>query len=449
MENLKKGKFMSEIKHNDINSCATERYNKANRGATKSRSEAYAQYAATTRRGSNKGLRNYVAQYKRVCVIVLDSLGVGEMPDAADYGDAGANTLGHIAEKMNGIHLPNLQKLGIGNILPIQGVPALPSTTGSYGKLSELSAGKDTTTGHWELAGIVTENAFATFKEGFPKELQQRFEEETGYQGLYYKAASGTEIIEKLGQEHVETKSLIVYTSADSVFQIAAHEETVPIAELYRVCEIARRICDDYNIGRVIARPFVGKNGDFKRTHLRKDFSLSPPSDTIFTLAQKAGYTTFGVGKTDYIFNYVGIDDSAHGKDNAENCALTIKALNDKKNSLVFTNLVDFDMLWGHRNDVAGYKAGLEEFDRILPQILDCVNEDTILFLSADHGCDPTITSSTDHTREYVPIIMYSPALQPGRNLGTRKSFADLAATICEALNLPSLGTGKSFLWGK
>ncbi|MFH1727811.1 MAG: phosphopentomutase [Pseudomonadota bacterium] len=386
-----------------------------------------------------------MSNFNRVCVIVLDSVGVGELPDAEKYGDVGSNTLGNIAKVTGGLSLPNLQKMGLGNIIDVLGVDKCEKPIASWGKMDEASPGKDTTTGHWEMAGIILDKPFVTYENCFPQDLIDRFEAEAGYKSIGHCPESGTEIIKRLGNQHYETGELIVYTSADSVFQIAAHEEKVPIDELYRICEIARKICDEYSIGRVIARPFVGEPGNFTRTANRKDFSVTPPADTMLTLAQKAGHKVVGIGKTDYIFDFQGTTDSFHGATNAENVESTIKALQEFKEGLIFTNLVDFDMLWGHRNDPEGYKKGLEEFDVLLPKILDLITDDTLLFITADHGCDPT-TASTDHSREYVPILMYNPKMIPGTDLGIRETFADLAKTVCEVLKLDDLKVGKSFL---
>jgi len=362
----------------------------------------------------------------RVTIIVLDSAGIGALPDAELYGDSGVNTLAHIAEKCNGINLPNMQKLGLGNLCSIQGVAPveLNKCTGSFGIAAELSKGKDTTIGHWEIAGVITEEALPTYPDGFPDEIIESFEAACGYQTIGNIVASGTEIINRFGDEHVQTRKLIVYTSADSVFQIAAHEEVVPLPELYRICEIARV---QLKVGRIIARPFVGSNGNYTRTANRHDYSLVPPSNLLNRL-QDNGLSVIGVGKIYDIFAGSGVTESVRTQDNMQGVDRTIEYLKKDNRGLIFSNLVDFDMKFGHRRDASGYKQALEEFDTRLPEIFSSMQDDDLLIITADHGCDPT-HSGTDHTREYIPLLCYGRNL-PVKNLGIRQSFADIAATV-------------------
>ena len=383
---------------------------------------------------------------KRAIIIVLDSVGIGEMPDAAAYGDAGSNTLGNLAETCGGLNLPNLQRLGLGNIRPITGVPPAEHPGASYGIMAEASAGKDTTTGHWEIAGIVTEKAFPLYPDGFPPEIIEPFEDAIDRKVIGNKASSGTEIIKELGEIHVKTGSPIVYTSGDSVFQIAAHEEVIPVEELYRICRIARRqLKGKHNIARVIARPFVGKAGNFTRTENREDFSLKPHHPTVLDAAIEQGKRVFGIGKIIDIFAGKGVSDSNHTGNNKAGITETIRAIRESDYDIIFTNLVDFDMLWGHRNDTEGYRKSLEEFDQRLPEILRGIKPGDLLILTADHGCDPT-TPSTDHSREYVPLLACGPSFKNGIDLGIRKSFADIAATIAEHLSIDYKTVGTSFL---
>jgi phosphopentomutase len=383
----------------------------------------------------------------RVILLVLDSVGVGELPDAAAYGDSGSNTLGNTAQAVGGLNLPNLGRLGIGNIISIQGVPAVAQPMGSYGKMAELSAGKDTTTGHWELCGIVSYQPFPTYPQGFPPEVIAAFTAATGYGVLGNKAASGTEIIQELGAEHMATGKLIIYTSADSVLQIAAHEQIIPLAELYRICTVTRELMqNEHGVGRVIARSFVGEPGQFTRTPNRRDFSLLPPQDTILDNLTAAGHQVWAVGKIEDIFAGKGITQSTHTKSNDETITTTITYLRELKQSgLIFANLVDFDMLWGHRNDVRGYAQGLEEFDARLPELLAALLPEDLLLIVADHGCDPT-TDSTDHSREYVPVLAYTPSRPNGVNLGTRNTFADVAASLAKLFQVENPGPGTSFI---
>lgn len=380
-----------------------------------------------------------------VTLIVLDSVGIGELPDASKYGDEGSNTLGNIIKNKKDINLINLNKLGLGLIDGVEGLESLDNVAGSYGRLSEKSAGKDTTTGHWEIGGIILKEPFPTFPNGFPDEIIQKFEKLVGTKILGNKVASGTTILEELGEEHINTGYPIIYTSADSVFQIAAHEEVIPINKLYEICEIARRILTDkYAVGRVIARPFVGKPGSFVRTSNRKDFSLKPTGDTMLDIIKKAGLEVMAVGKIEDIFSGQGITKSVHTVSNMDGIDNTIKYIKEHNKGLIFANLVDFDMKYGHRNDVEGYARALEEFDSRLPEIIESLNEDEILMITADHGCDPT-TISTDHSREYVPILIYGEKIKKGINIGTRDTFADIGATILDLLGLDEPNNGESF----
>ncbi|MFV9566896.1 phosphopentomutase [Thermoanaerobacter mathranii] len=383
--------------------------------------------------------------FKRVILIVLDSVGVGELPDAYRFGDEGSNTLGHVTEK-TGVELPNMGQLGLGNIIPLKSVPENPNAIGGYGKMAEKSAGKDTTTGHWEIAGLFINKPFPTYPNGFPDEIIKEFEKKIGRKVLGNKPASGTEIIKELGEEHVKTGFPIVYTSADSVFQVAAHEDVIPPVKLYRICEIAREILKgDHAVGRVIARPFTGSSGNFVRTENRRDFSLKPFEPTILDMLKEAGYEVFAIGKIEDIFAGQGITGKNHTTNNDEGITATIKAMDEVKDGLVFTNLVDFDMLYGHRNDVEGYAKALKNFDDRLPEIMEKLTKEDLLIITADHGCDPA-TESTDHSREYVPLLVYSPLMKHGVNLGVRSTYADIAATIAEIFEVGSTKHGTSFL---
>lgn len=366
---------------------------------------------------------------KRVMLIVLDSVGVGALPDAHLYGDEGSNTLGNIARRVK-LALPNLGKLGLGNIVPIEGIAPAAAPLGAFGKMAELSPGKDTTTGHWEMAGIVLEKPFPIYPEGFPEEIINAFEERTGRKVLGNKPASGTVIIEELGAEHLVTGKPIVYTSADSVFQIAAHEEVIPLEELYEMCRVAREILQgEHAVGRVIARPFVGTPGNFQRTANRHDYSIEPPSPTMLELIKDRGLEVVGIGKIGDIYSGKGLTQSIPTKGNADGIDRTLAAWQSVKAGLVFTNLVDYDMKYGHRNDVEGYAAALEEFDGRLPEIMGQLNEEDLLIITADHGCDPTMPG-TDHTREYVPLLIYGDKVKAGTGVGIRKTFADVGATV-------------------
>lgn len=378
----------------------------------------------------------------------MDSAGVGALPDAADYGDLGADTLGNVAAAAGGLSLPSLRRLGLGNLHHVQGVPPLERPEGCYGRMIEASAGKDTITGHWEMTGIVTQVPFVTFPNGFPPEILKPFEEAIGRGTLGNKPASGTAIIDELGEEHMRTGKPIVYTSADSVFQIAAHEEIIPIDELYRMCEIARaQLVGPFLVGRVIARPFIGEPGAFTRTHRRHDYAFDPPGETLLTRLVSAGLKVTGVGKIKDIYNGVGITESHKMKNNLDGLEITLDLLRkDTSPGLIFTNLVDFDMQFGHRNDAKGYANALVEFDHFLPRVMDAMTESDALFITADHGCDPTILTSTDHTREYVPLMVWGPGLREGQDLGVRESFADIGATILDAFRVPREGLrGESF----
>jgi phosphopentomutase len=380
---------------------------------------------------------------KRVFLIVLDGVGVGELPDAPNYGDQGSNTLGNLSKAVGGMTLPFLEQAGLGKLTDIQGV-APDIISGVYGKMAEVSPGKDTTTGHWEMAGLILPNPFPVYPNGFPAEIIAKFEAETGRGVLGNKTASGTKIIDELGPEHLKTGSLIVYTSADSVFQIAAHEELVPLEELYRYCEIARRILQgEHGVGRVIARPFLGKPGGFYRTAGRKDFSLKPIAPIVLDRIKDAGMTVFGVGKIEDIFAWQGLTDSNHTHNNQETLAFISELIGKDFQGLVFANCVDFDMLYGHRNDTEGFYNALKEVDNWLEVNTPKLREGDLLIITADHGCDPT-TVSTDHSREYTPLLILGPGLPQGVNLGVRKTFADIAASLCEWFNLEPWPVGEA-----
>ncbi|MCG8540094.1 MAG: phosphopentomutase [Clostridia bacterium] len=381
----------------------------------------------------------------RVTILVMDSVGIGALPDAEKFGDLGANTLGNISKVMGGIKLPNLVQLGLGNIDGIEGVEGIPNPIGSFGRAMEISNGKDTTTGHWEIAGLYIEKPFKTYPNGFPKEIISKFEELTGRKALGNKPASGTEIIEELGQEHMKTGNPIVYTSADSVFQIAAHEEVIPLDELYKMCSIAREILKgEDQVARVIARPFIGELGNFTRTPNRRDYSLDPFEKTVLDFASDAGYDVMAVGKIEDIFNGKGITKEVHTKDNMDGVDKTIEYLKTNTKGIIFTNLVDFDAKFGHRRNPKGYKEALEEFDLRVPEILNNLKDRDMLIIIADHGNDPTY-KGTDHTREYVPVLVYGKNVKGGVNLGTRETFADVAATIADILDLEKPKIGTSF----
>jgi phosphopentomutase len=374
----------------------------------------------------------------RAIVIVCDSLGVGEMPDAREFGDEGSNTLGHILESQHP-KLPTLTSLGLLHTLPSPASAEEPRS--AYGRMAEVSNGKDTTTGHWEMMGLIVEDPFRTYPDGFPRDVIEEYERRIGRKTLGNKPASGTVILDELGEEHMRTGSPIVYTSADSVFQVAAHEEIIPIEELWRICEIARELMrGEHNIGRIIARPFVGSGaGHFKRTANRKDFSVRPGSETVVERAFNAGKKVIGLGKIADIFDRVGITTEIRTESNSDGMQKTIELIQQSDADFIFTNLVDFDSKYGHRNDAPGYAKALETFDGELATLLGVMREDDLLFITADHGCDPTDVS-TDHTREYVPLLVAGPRIKTGKALGTRSTFADLGASICEHLGLPGTG---------
>ncbi|MCP4425550.1 MAG: phosphopentomutase [Chloroflexi bacterium] len=382
----------------------------------------------------------------RVIVIVLDSVGIGELPDAAAFGDVGSNTLGNIARVTGGLNLPNLEKMGLANIAIAQGVNPQIEPTAAYGRMAEVSPGKDTTTGHWELMGVQLKRPFPTYPNGFPPGVIGLFEGMIGMTALGNYPASGTVIIEELGAEHMRTGQPIVYTSADSVFQIAAHEETIPIDELYEMCQTARDILrGEHEVGRVIARPFIGEPGQFTRTANRHDYSVVPPEPTLLDNLKEAGLMTYAVGKINDIFAKQGVTDTVSTADNMDGVTKTVAAMrNQADRGLIFTNLVDFDAKFGHRNNPRGYRDALEAFDRRLPEILDAMNDDDILIITADHGNDPTFPG-TDHTREYVPILIAGKPALAGANIGVRASFADLAATIADTLGVEPTPAGQSF----
>lgn len=384
---------------------------------------------------------------KRVFVIVLDGVGAGEAPDAAEYGDEGSNSLGNTARAMGGLRLPNMGELGIGNLTDIQGVQPRTQTQGAYGRMQEASAGKDSINGHWELMGVVLQEPLPTYPNGFPPEVIDEFKRLTGRGVLGNKPASGTEILVELGEEHMRTGDLIVYTSADSVFQIAAHEDIVPIPELYRYCQIARDMLKGkHAVGRVIARPFTGSNAaGFKRTERRHDYPLAPVGETMMDRLIKAGKQVYATGKIDDLFGNRGISKTFHTVDNEASIQAGIDFLKEDIEGLIFSNLIEFDMTYGHRNDVKGYAAKLEEFDRRIPQIRAAMGQTDIAVVVADHGVDPT-TPSTDHSREYIPLLVFGVPVKNDVNLGDRKTYSDLAASIAEIFDLEPPEIGTSFL---
>ncbi|HEX8459234.1 MAG TPA: phosphopentomutase [Pyrinomonadaceae bacterium] len=383
--------------------------------------------------------------FERIVLVVLDSLGMGEMPDAAAWGDAGADTLGHICASRE-VRLPNLQAYGLGNVRPLAGVPAVEHPRGAYGRCALRSNGKDTTTGHWEMAGIILDEAFPTYPQGFPADVIERFIREANVPGVLGNyPASGTEIIKELGAEHVRTGKPIVYTSADSVFQIAAHEEVIPVERLYEICEAARRILrGEHEVGRVIARPFIGTEGAFTRTENRHDYAVPPPRENLLVALNESGLDVVCIGKIASIYDSVGATEDLKAKNNDQSIDQTIRALGRDTRGLVFTNLVDFDMLYGHRRDVEGYARALEHFDARLPEIEAAMRDRDLLILTADHGNDPTYRG-TDHTREYVPVVCYGRRARAAVDLGTRRSLSDMGQTIAENFGL-RLGAGESFL---
>jgi len=383
--------------------------------------------------------------FNRVLLIVLDGAGIGAMPDAPEWGDAGADTFGHILESRT-VRLPNLQRYGLGNIRPLQSVPPLDQLSGSYGRCALRSNGKDTTTGHWEMAGIILDHAFPTYPNGFPRAVIDKFVRETSVPGILGNfPASGTEIIKELGAEHVKTGKPIVYTSADSVFQIAAHEEVIPLDRLYEICEIARRILDgEHKVGRVIARPFLGQPGSFYRTENRHDYAVPPPRENLLPALKDEELDVVCIGKIASIYDSMGVTEELTAKNNEQSIDQTINALKDSTRGLIFSNLVDFDMLYGHRRDTEGYAKALEHFDRRLPEIERAMRDDDVMMITADHGNDPTFRGS-DHTREYAPLLVYGKNAHPGVNLGTRESLADIGQTIAQNFGL-RLAAGDAFL---
>jgi phosphopentomutase len=387
-----------------------------------------------------------MANFERVIWIVLDSVGIGELPDAADYGDVGRTTLGHIAESRP-LKLPNLMRLGLANIAPLAHLPPEASPIGAYGKGATHSPGKDTTTGHWEMAGVWLDQAFPTCPHGFPQDFIAEFEKQIGRGTLGNKPASGTEIIKELGEEHVRTGKPIVYTSGDSVFQIAAHEDVIPISGLYRMCEIARKLLDGPNrVGRVIARPFAGTSGHFARTTRRHDYAVDPPKPMLLDVLAERGVPVFGIGKIHDIYNGRGVEKYVTTTGNADGMLKLTEALNERKSGLIFCNLVDFDMLYGHRKDVQGFAESLEEFDRMLGPFMKLLNASDLLMITADHGCDPDPRwPTTDHSREYVPILAYSPRSGADVNLGVRQTLADMGQTVAQNFG-GEIPHGKSFL---
>jgi phosphopentomutase len=383
-------------------------------------------------------------EFQRVVWIVLDSVGIGELPDAAEYGDAGSDTLGNIA-RQRPLHLPNLAALGLGNIRSLTGIAPASAPRAAWGRCALASPGKDTTTGHWEMAGIHLTEPLPLYPHGFPREVMDEFERRIGRSTLGNCPASGTEIIKELGEEHMRTGSPIVYTSADSVFQIAAHEEVIPLWELYRICETAREILrGPHEVGRVIARPFTGTPGNFTRTSNRKDYAIPPPRGMLLDRLSEAGIAVTGVGKIFDVFLGRGIREYEKTKSNADGMAKTLALIDEAKPGLIFVNLVDFDMLYGHRNDVEGYAQALEEVDGWIPSLCEKLGPDDLLLLTADHGCDPT-TPSTDHSREYVPVLAYTPRREAGENLGTRSTLSDIGQTVAANFGV-HIAKGTGFL---
>ena len=387
------------------------------------------------------------AKFRRIVLMVLDSAGIGAMPDAPEWGDAGADTLGNVL-KSREVKLPNLQKLGLGNIRPFEHLAPVENPTGSYGKCTLKSNGKDTTTGHWEMAGIILEKAFPTFPQGFPQAVIDEFAAKADVPGVLANIpASGTEIIKQFGEEHIKTGKPIVYTSADSVFQIAAHEGVIPIERQYEICEIARKMLDgeQFRVGRVIARPFVGETAEtFKRTENRHDYAVPPPNENLLLLLKENNLDVVCIGKIASIYDSVGVTEDLTAKNNDQSIDQTINALNADSRGLIFSNLVDFDMLYGHRRDTEGYAAALEHFDTRLPELIDAMNEDDLFIITADHGNDPTFPGS-DHTREYAPLLVFGKNTKQSVNLGTRQSLSDIGQTIAENFGI-KLKDGVSFL---
>lgn len=381
----------------------------------------------------------------RIIWIVLDSVGIGELPDAAAFHDAGCDTLDHVAKAAGGLHVPNMERLGLGNIEGVTEIEKCSYARGCFGRLAEISAGKDTTIGHWEMSGIRTPKPFPVYPEGFPQKILDEFVQTAGIPGVLGNCtASGTEIIQRLGAEHMETGKPIVYTSADSVFQIAANEEKIPVEQLYFLCREARRILTgEHAVARVIARPFVLQDGVYVRTANRRDFSLKPVEDNVLCRVADAGMSVIGVGKIEDIFAGVGITEAKHTKDNQDGMDVTLAYMKQDNKGIIYTNLVEFDSKWGHRNDYLGYAKGLEEFDARLPELFACMKPADCLIITADHGCDPT-TEGTDHTREYVPLLIYGDGIRENVDLGTGETYADIAQTIAELLGVSPVGIGRS-----
>lgn len=382
---------------------------------------------------------------KRVVLIVMDSVGIGQLPDAKQFGDDGVNTLGNIIKAHDDIQIPNLTKLGVGNIDGFEQVKEIDSPVGAFGKCAEVSQGKDTTTGHWEMVGLRVDEPFKTFPEGFPKDVIEEFESKTGRKVIGNKPASGTAILDELAEQHMKTGEVIVYTSADSVFQIAAHEEIVPLDELYKMCKIAREIMmGDNALARIIARPFVGQPGNYTRTANRRDFSLDPSGNTILDNIKESGQDVIAVGKIEDIFNGKGITEAVHTKSNMDGVDQTIEYMKKDNKGFIFTNLVDFDSKYGHRRNVKGYKEAIEEFDSRIPEVIDNLKDEDILILTADHGNDPTY-KGTDHTREYIPVLVYGKNVKNGVNIGIRETFSDIGATVADILGAKLPSNGESF----
>lgn len=385
--------------------------------------------------------------FKRIHLIVMDSVGIGEAPDAQAFGDEGSDTLGHIAQKMNGLKMPNLGHMGLANIRSFEGIQAAEVPSAYYGKMQEASVGKDTMTGHWEIMGLNIDQPFKVYPDGFPDELIKALEEKTGRKVIGNKPASGTEILDELGKEHMETGAIIVYTSADPVLQIAAHEDIIPLDELYKICEIARELTLDpeFLVGRVIARPFIGEPGDFKRTTNRHDYALKPFDRTVMNELKDAAFDVIAIGKISDIYNNEGVTESLRTKDNMDGMNKLSEVVRRDFNGISFINLVDFDALYGHRRDPIGYGEALEAFDARMPEVLDALTEEDLLIITADHGNDPTF-EGTDHTREFVPVLAYSPRFKLGKELPLSETFADIGATIAENFNVPMPKFGRSFL---
>ncbi|MEK3934793.1 phosphopentomutase [Sporosarcina sp. FSL W7-1349] len=388
-----------------------------------------------------------IHRFQRVHLIVLDSVGIGEAPDAHLFGDEGAHTLGHIAEVMDGLEMPNMAHLGLGNIADIQGIAPEADPRGFYTKMQEASVGKDTMTGHWEIMGLRIDQPFKVYPDGFPLELIEELERRTGRKVIGNKPASGTAIIEELGQEHMETGALIVYTSADPVLQIAAHEDIIPIEEQYRICEIARELTlqPEFLVGRVIARPFIGEPGHFIRTTNRHDYALKPFGRTVMEELKDAGHDVIAIGKISDIYNGAGVTESVRTVSNMDGVDKLLDVMKRDFNGISFVNLVDFDALFGHRRDPVGYGEALQEFDRRLPEIVEAMEADDLLIITADHGNDP-VHAGTDHTREYVPLLVYSPSISKGGALPLRETFSDIGATIAENFGVKMPEHGISFL---